>query len=468
MANPEDHPTMPESEPRDPFKNNVPGSTFSRERGKLYRFRPGLVVVIRPWPNPQAWAKRDAGNWTAARAKIDLSASSDAHEPASWIGVAEMDCFKELIPQDVIQAVLGAHLHDHQWEALQLIARVPGARELMAEIPLLAAALSCSHKLKPRPVQRPLRSARALLRNGPGMKTWRRISAWLGFPGSRSFVQTLRRVVIAHDWPWALEQVQRLRSLWAIPAARKRIRHCKQLDQNSIDLVFFARTFGVLDRVHPNLIEGAFNAGVTTTAPGCLRDVAESWPVVRPGRQLPLLRTVEELEDLREDLRQEIEARFLVAEVREEPSDFPPPPLPPTPQIRPLDSAAALNDESARMMNCLDKDYWTRDSCRRWGFAYAVDLDGESADVWVEPVRKPGTEGLFTAREIRGPKNAAPSARCVQLVNRWIGEHHRRVLNSSTPLDQVPMAWRSAWTERPSLARPHPPQLAWALDICPF
>ncbi len=461
---------MPEPEVSDPFKNNVPGSTFSRERGKLYRFSSRGVVVIRPWPEPQGWAKRNGGMWTACRPKVDLSASSDAHTPASWISIAEMECFQALVPQDVIQAVLGARLFDHQWEALQLAARVPGAMQMMRDVPLLAAALSCSRKLKLKPVARPLRSARTLLRHRPGMRTWRRVAAWLDFGGgSKSMVKTLRRMALNDEWPWTLDQLHRLRSLWAVPAARKRILHADRLDRNVLDVTFFARSCGVLDRVHPDLLDGAYNAGGPSITASCMRETAESWPVMRPRRPFPMLRSVENLEALREELRTEIEAKYLQTAVMPTPTDFPPPPLPPAPSIRPLGSSEALVAEAKEMGNCLDEAYWARDARLRRGYAYRVEAaQDEVADIWVEPLRTPGTRGLFKAVEVRGPKNAPPSDACLQAVQGWIGEHHRRVLGSPSPLQQIPAPWRRAWTELPVAALEHPRQVSWALDVIPF
>ncbi len=457
---------MPEPDLPQRTRERTPGSCFSKKTGRLYRFSTDGVQVIQPWPLPAAWTKKDNGPWLALRPWVDLSAASERHSPITWTAVSEMKAFKD-IPQGVIAAVVDAHLDRHQWASLQLAARVPGGIDLLRDVPLLGAALACAYRIRPLRVARPLRSARALLRRGPGMKTWRQVAGWLGFEESAAFVRVLRRVAFAPDRAWSLELLDRLRTAWSIPMVRKRLLHAARLDRDAIEVVVWAAEHGVLASIHPDLVDGAFNQGHPTSVPRRCQEVAQSWPVMRPGRILPVIRTAEELDALREELRQEIAARFRAGEDRLELSEFPPPPLHPLPTIRPLTSEVEMLEESARMKNCLDQSCWARDARRRFGYAYQVSAGEERADLWLEPVRS-GSPGTFRVREVRGPGNAPPSEACLRLIGAWLGEHRRRLKASRSPLGEIPAPWRKVWTALSLAGRPYPPELAWAADDIPF
>lgn len=457
---------MPDEITVDRPKNRTPGTSYSPKRGKLYRFDRGGVQVIRGWPNPAAWTKRNDGAWKGLRPWVDLSAASEQHPPFTWTSIHELDAFRA-IPQPIVQHVIGARLDRQQWASLQLAVRVPGGLALMAAVPLLGAALACSHRIKPTPVARPLRSARALLRRGPGMKTWRRVAAWLGFEGSRSLVDTLRRVVLVDDRPWPVELVLGLRTAWADPCARKRLLHAERLDLDVVKLVVGAHGHGLQDRLHPGLIQAAFNQGQVTTVPSHFHEVAGAWRVLRPERTFPRLRSAEELDTLREVLRQECEVNFQAECRKEPPVDFPAPPLRPRPGIQPLATTDELVAESLTMKNCLDLAHWAIWSRRRFGFAYAVSAGAERADVWLVPDSLAGP-GNFRVQEVRGPGNGPPAQACLGMVDAWLGEHRRRLRESERPLEQVPADWRPVWAVRPLLASNYPTALAWALDDIPF
>ena len=92
-----------------------------------------------------------------------------------------------------------------------------------------------------------------------------------------------------------------------------------------------------MDRLHPALLGSAYNKGLPTTVPAHFSEVAGAWPLTREGRTFPVLRSAEALDELREELRREIESKFAIA-LEELPDEFPPPPLEPIPGIRPLTS----------------------------------------------------------------------------------------------------------------------------------
>jgi len=461
---------MPVPEVADPFKNRTPGSTWSKERLKLFRFAPDHVVVIRPWPLPAAWTRKNtvpwgAAPWKAARPVVDLSAASEKHKPFSWRAVAEMEAFAQ-IPQPVIQAVVDAHLYGHQWASLQLAARVPGGLDLLRQNQLLGSALACAYKVHPKPVQRPLRSARAFLRHGPTRKAQRCVAAWLSFDSSRAFCGLLGRIVIAPEWEWSPELLVRLRAAWGDPLARKRLLHADEIDQEVVETVVTATECGVLDRLHADLIGEVFNKGQATASWTSLKEVAQAWPQMRPGRSLPLLRSIADLERVREDLKEQILAVYLPVEQRKErPGPFPEPPIPPVPGIQPVRSLRELRWASVDYENCLGRGGYEASCRRRAGFAYTVEIKGSRAVVWLVPDLR-GDTGWWWLSEFEGPKNKPPDPACSRAVRDWLGAYHRRLEDLGSPRDLVPRDWRDAW-KRPRATRPHPPEVGWALDELP-
>jgi hypothetical protein len=452
---------MADTDPTDATRVRTPGTSI--HKGRIYRFREGSVQVIEPWPLPAAWTKRDGKPWRALRPWVDLSAVSQHHRPFSWTSVAELEALEQ-VPQDIAQAVVDAHLDRLQWASLQFAARVPGGLHLLRDVPLLGAALSCAYTLRPVPVQRPLRSARALLRRGRGKKTWRRVAAWLGFEGSQAFVNTLRRVKLEPSRPWSVELFEGIRAAWRQPRAKKLLLHAGQLDLDSVQLIVTAMELGVIDHLHPAVVAAAFNAGLETTVPRRFGEVAGAWPTVHPGRPLPVVKSAEALDALRERLRHEIEAKFAVPTI-EIPEAFPPPPLPPLPGVRALSTAAELREEAVAMSNCLHLDHWDEWTRMRLGYAYSVTVNPHNrADVWIAP--DPNRPGCFEVQEVRGPSNEPPSEPCKRLVELWIEQHRRLVASAVSAVQLVPAPWRSAWLPRP--VSQLPAEVSWAVDEMPF
>ena len=54
---------------KEKFKTGRPG--FSFKDGKLYRFEKKSVLVLAPWPKPQAWFKSHRKPWHSSRKRAD-------------------------------------------------------------------------------------------------------------------------------------------------------------------------------------------------------------------------------------------------------------------------------------------------------------------------------------------------------------------------------------------------------------
>ena len=411
----------------------TPGTSLSK--GRVYRFRPDGVTVIDPWPNPRAWTKRNGGRWLAARPCIDLSAVSPRHAPITWPGQPEQPVY-EAIPKHVATAVVDAHLERLQWASLQLAARVPGGLELLQETPVLGAALAAAYCVRPTPVKRPLRSARALLRNAGGMRTWRRVAGWLGFGDSAAMVRLFRRIQVVPDRPLTLAALEGLRQSWGEPLARKRLLHAPRVDRNVLELIALARAAGAVQDLHPALVDAVFNQGESTWLPRRFDQLVRSWPELRPGRAFPVLRSAQALDALHAELSAEVHSQEAI------PVEFPPPPLPSAPGIEPLTGPEALRAESKVMHNCLDLESWAQGARRCAGYAYRVSVDQQQADIWIAPAWS-SPAGTFRVLEARGPANAPAPMVCMDRVRSWLHEQQRP---DEEPLARLPERWRQVWT----------------------
>ena len=415
----------------------TPGTSL--HKGRIYRFRPGGVTVIDPWPRPQAWRKADEGEWRSCRPIIDLSGASPRHR-TTYQGYRESEVTLK-VPERVASAVLDAHLGGLQWASLQLAARVPGGLELLEQAPNVGAALAAAFRVRPSPVQRPLRSARALLRGRGGMKTWRRVVGWLGFDDSAAFVRVLRRVRSGAEHPLGVQDLVVLRACWADERSRKRLLHARSLDHNVLELVDTARRLEVVERLHPDLVEATFNGGAYTWLPRRFDQLVRSWPGLRPGRRFPVLRSAEALDALHNELTAEIYRERRSAVVLQ---GFPPPPLASAEGIEALATPEALRAESTAMANCLYLESWVLSARRRTGFGYRVSVGVERADVWLTPVFT-GPVGTFRVMEARGHGNRPAPEACMERVESWLKDHHAALKQG----DAVPETWREAWTAPP-------------------
>jgi len=91
------------------------------------------------------------------------------------------------VPDEILTAI--SRFANRHWHLLNLVARCPGAFDLVMASPALALALSSLWVFRKNPPCQPLRAARSLLG-----KDQTYIAAWLGFPDASSTVQILRQL----------------------------------------------------------------------------------------------------------------------------------------------------------------------------------------------------------------------------------------------------------------------------------
>ena len=236
--------------------------------GKLYLFegrpgRSGGVWVLRGWPAPMAWRKTTATPaWRHGRPDLPLESSALAGRflPASWVedpdtegascaaapaerqlelpfehaadrvrakGLEQIQAFLGQIPARVLALIQRSGTR--HWHLLALAARCPGAVDLLEAAPAIAWCLASSWVFRAeRRVQRPLRSARVLLR-----RRQRDILRWLGFPGTESCAKLLRRIPPAH---LDVLRLLNLRAALHDAGMAKRLAHAPALNAGVLDL----------------------------------------------------------------------------------------------------------------------------------------------------------------------------------------------------------------------------------------
>ncbi len=146
-----------------------------------------------------------------------------AHIEPAWViarraeSLAKSSEFLTPIPEDVVAAV--APYSSRHWHLLNLIARCPGALDLVRATPALAFALASLWAFRNPAPRQPLRAARALLR-----KRQPEIAAWLGFPSDRSTMRVLRKISPAEC---SIPNLLHLRDL--LPVHPKPLRHIRIL-----------------------------------------------------------------------------------------------------------------------------------------------------------------------------------------------------------------------------------------------
>ena len=426
------------------------GVNWKPERGKLYRFHGdghtglGGVSVIRPWPAPAAWAKGDrAPAFHHSVPRIDLRAvhpDPDRRRDARWPHRFERDAW-ERVPPRVREAVCRAHLDGQQWRALSFQARVPGARQLATDVPLLAALLACANAVRPAPVARPLRSARALLRHPAGWTTWRRAARWLGLDDSKAMVRVLRKAGRADDelGAWSVHAARRLRLMWADPRTRKLMLHLDRTTPAVAELMAWSAEAQATSLLTPSLLEEVRAQEGRLHLSELVRLLADdARDLGAPGLLRPV-HSVAELEARVADSQRRVDAAFGRG-LPDRP--LPPPPLPPPPGGRALDTVAALVEEGRALRHCIGGGTYAALARGHHGYGYALQgATGARATVWIG---RPTLGALgFGIQQVQGPGNTEPHPALVALTEDWLRHHeswarHRAGLGPRPPGEAPP------------------------------
>ncbi len=186
-----------------------PGVAF--HDGKLYHFEPRSAVVMRLWPEMRAWRRTPCTPWAHTRRRADEVLCRAPLRPGqieelvarrhALVGPLSPDqwfepYFREAAAwAQALQAIpdrertIASRFKDRRWHLLAMMARCPGAADLLESNPALGFALASPWVLHQPAVLQPMRAMRALVHRPQA-----RILAWLGFPATERVRRILRRI----------------------------------------------------------------------------------------------------------------------------------------------------------------------------------------------------------------------------------------------------------------------------------
>ena len=411
------------------------------KNGKLYVFDKTSVLVARPWPELRAWrltARRRV--WRPVRPEINVQtptvynqgtprcsypptewvgddllpppaivpASEDSREDKGVVAWAErrmeanrLACEEFFAPMPEPVRKLIAPFTARQWHLAVLLARCPGAEDLLRSTPALAFALASNWAFHRPAVRQPVRAARSWVR-----RPQRELAGWLGFPASEASVRLLRKIPPAACHVMSLLY---LRTAMRDLDTRERLSHTHQLDATTLRLMSD-------ERVRQRVSSG-FVTALAAAAPGVgmisqhvrtLRDCLEMEALL-PTAEVPRFTSIGQLirhhDALAARLNREGVSRW-------DNLQFPPPPLPGTAEIVPLVSPEALLAEGREQANCV-ASYGCR-VARGGQFIYRV-LAPERATLLV--VR--GRDG-WRVGELAGPGNQPVTSVTRHAIEQWL------------------------------------------------
>jgi hypothetical protein len=422
--------------------------------GKLLRFGRGQVVVLRGWPEPLAWRKirggpwrhvrpdlalgeirraaegldlqqLERGEWTPRDARLERSgplagqlhlafACSARERIAAGLRTRQEAArsFLALFPPEVLDLV--GRFEERQWHVLQLLARCPGADDLVRSNPALAFAIASNWVFHKPAVKQPLRAARRLLRIRR-----RDAAAWLGFPGTESAARTLARVEAAAV---SLKLAFDLRRALLDPQADRLLRHLQRPVRGALRLIVSPELRPYFTPALLEEIAAAPGWSGSLRAWGLLRDGIEMSAQLH--RRVPRFSSTERLERWHDDLMEDMnaDARAAYLELR-----FPLPPIPGTDAIEPLVTPRDLLEEGRQMRHCVAS--YARRVAQGESYVYRMRAP-ERATLEVTPTR----HGWQLA-QIHGRQNAPVLPETQKAALRWLERAHapaRRVRRSDS------------------------------------
>ena len=423
-------------------RSNKYGVSWLPERGRLYRFSPYKVTVIEPWPRVLCWERFGKRKWQGAwpEIRLDLIEQGTAapypyrFEQEGWL----------TIPADVRARVLRASFRDRQWNTLCFLARCEGARQLIDELPMLAAAAANLKLVRSAaghatPSQ-PWRDLRAATRKGRSRDTWRRVMRLLRWPEAPSLLRVLRRVGPLEPQTWEVTSLASISSIWQSPWLRKILQHGPVLTPGALSALAAAAEFSMLGGVLPTRVffdlEDEHEALNLAGAIRGLCAAAQDAPLA-PLPGAGALASLEAIERATAALLPQQQAQV----------PFPAPPLRGTSAIVPLTTTQALLVEGRTMQHCIGTGGFAERARAMMGFGYSVrDVWGESvATAWIEP--SSAHAGTFRLGQLQGPRNTAVDAPVRAMVQQWLDESAQAHVH---------------WTSRASAGAAEPIHRDWA------
>lgn len=408
-----------------------PGATFSD--GRLCIFSEDQVMVIRGWPEATAVRKghfdsrwipfvpgfplvrpyrpprRAASSGRAApNDQPSLFSESELPKPRKRLTPVQRRArafhgFRFSLPKEV-QRVLEP-IRYGQWAMLQFMTVNWKAIELAESNPTLAycVAVRLRHSILSEPHQ--IDAVVGVI----GQKR-RRILEWLRLPATEATVRVLGKIHPASLAPWVVDS---LRDCLDQPESVKEIGHLRSINMGVISLLASPR---LRDHSGSRLLKDvasdkrerhyAFTAEL-------LERTLDMRDAVAADRRVPAFRSKEEIRRFHDEIAVlwTRDRRDSIATYR-----FPKPPVPGTPEIVPLTTAADLVDEGESQRNCVGS--YGRYVERGETYIYRV-LKPSRATLSIAR----GPDGQWHRGELLAADNEPVEAKVERAVDRWLGSH---------------------------------------------
>lgn len=404
-----------------------PGTHYDAESEKLRVFNRGSITVMKAWP-PMAWQKtHEHPVWTHIRPSIKVPFNDNLEgyihhleAPAEKNGQllfsfgapapvrSERSGYQAWLkwyatmPLEARQLV--RDFPHRQWQLLSFIARCGSpATDLAQSNPALAFALANNWVFHKPAVQRPLRSARALL--GAGKKQ-REIMNWLGFPETKAARKVLGKILRCAV---SISGLLYLRDAMADPAVFKTMSHLPRLNAGVLRILTAPNlvqrvSFSFLEEVACCRREDRY-----TDSAYLLLDSLEMISYLPGAVFPPPLRRLDQLERLHDALI--VETNQLKRQASKLP--FPPPPVKGTDTIIPITNARDLVEEGKTQRNCVSS-YLQRVVFHKKTYIYRV-LEPERCTLALQQ----SANHTWQLSELKLARNNQPQKDTWQAVKNW-------------------------------------------------
>jgi hypothetical protein len=341
-------------------------------------------------------------------------------------------------PPDALRFLETHNFSTRRWHLLNLWIRVPEGRELFDDLPQLAWLLASSWNIKNKPVRKPLRSLRSLVK-----KPRSAILKWLDLPGGKGTVKLLRRISPSDFSPMI--------AYWLREALRDdQSRSWLQNMEGKIDgkmLYLLGRrqpiTFPIALSIHRDETAGpGFAALPVSLLYFHIRKMLRHMNREGEIRNLDRYSSRERLREWHDQLSRELNAlpvrqNRTLSRAWEKVGNTMPPPLEPTDSMMPLGTPEALVEEGSFMSHCIAT--FSIDVARGEYYAYAIDYRGERATVGIYSRQK-----KWKLDELRGKHNGRVSHSLENYIKEWI---HEASTGKPSPNINRLTGWEDEWID---------------------
>jgi hypothetical protein len=329
---------------------------FNDPRLSIYRNgRPIYEITV--WPRPRAEVRDNSGYWQPFYPEFRLI-DYPLRKPKEKSASPQMELGLEIAPQkkemtkkeayDLLRqsmpfpyAIALAPFQSHQWNLLILLSMKRRFYDLLKSNPVLAYYLANDEQVMMRIYHKEL-----MMEKLTGMPQADLLKL-LGLPDTKSMVKLLRKIPPASVSPMQFTLLQEcVRSEERI----KKMAHLKKINIGALKLVSVPND--QLCAVTPQLLEEV-SANVRnnfhTSAANLFYEMAGRHRHLYPGRPLPVIHSLEELDTRHE----EIMAAYTDRQNDRQLGPLPKPPIEGTETIIPLQTGSDLRDEGIAQHNCV-------------------------------------------------------------------------------------------------------------------